>query len=340
LAEAAVPAPDFNALFQRTNGWIGSDAAYSVPLNQRATLWLFGDTLVGQVRDGNRRDAKMINNSIAIQPIGGAPQFYYRTNSHGEPAAVFTPADSAHSFFWPWDGVRTTRGLFLFLMQVRHTDDKSVWGFQIFSASLAFVSNPDNPPALWKIQLTTEPWADFSKKPATACGWSVVKHQNFVYVYGTGSSAGGATLARAPEDALDDFPQWRFYSHGQWRTDPHDASAIFPDTPPEGTVRAVPALGGFAVVYSPDIFGDIVLRVAPDPAGPWSERRIVYHCPEMNQSKAFYCYAGKAHPELGGPGELILTYAVNSNHFFDLFNDPGIYWPRFLRLKLPLEITP
>jgi hypothetical protein len=335
-AAPALPAPELDSLFHRTNGWIGADAAYSVSLGPRSTLWLFGDTLVGEVSGGKRRNAKMINNTIALQQIGAAPHYFYRTNSRGEPAAVFAPPDSTNSFFWPWDGVRTRRGLFLFLMQVRHTDDKSVWGFQVFSACVAFVPNPEDPPASWKIQISREPWADFSKKPATAYGWSVVKSQDFIYIYGTAAGVAGATLARAPEEALDDFQQWRFYNGGQWREDPRKASAIFPDTPPEGTVRWAPALGQFAAVYSPDIFGDIVLRVSDAPAGPWSERRVIYHCPEMKQSRAYYCYAGKAHPELSGPGELIITYAVNSNNFWDLFNDPSIYWPRFLRLKMPL----
>jgi hypothetical protein len=331
-----VPAPDLDALYQRTNGWIGSDAAYSIPLGERATLWLFGDTLVGEVRDGKRRNAKMINNSIAVQSLGSAPQYFYRTNSDGSPVSVFTPDDGTNSFFWPWDGVRTARGLFVFLTQVRHTDDKSVWGFKLFSASLACVSNPDSAPALWKIAVTKEPWADFATRPATAYGWSVVQHQNYVYVYGTAAGAAGATVARAPQESLDDFAQWRFYSNGLWQKDPRQATAIFPDKPPEGTVRWAPALGHFAAVYSEGLSGDIVLREAPDPAGPWSERRVIYHCPDSNRSKAYYCYAGKAHPELSGPEELVITYAVNSNNFFDLFNDPLLYWPRFLRLKFPL----
>jgi hypothetical protein len=332
----AVPAPDLDTLFQRTNGWIGADADYSVSLDERTTLWLFGDTLVGEVRDGKRRNAKMINNSIALQSIGHPPQYFYRTNSDGTPASVFAPDGDTNSFFWPWDGVRTARGLFLFLTQVRHTDDKSVWGFKLFSASLAFVSNPDSPPASWKTTMTKEPWADFATKPATAYGWSVVNFQNYVYVYGTSAGAAGATLARVPQESLDDFAQWRFYSHGQWQNDPSQATAIFPDKPPEGTVRWLPAEGHFIVVYCLGLSGDILLREAPEPAGPWSERHVIYHCPDSNRSKAYYCYAGKAHPELSDAGELVITYAVNSNNFFDLFNDPLLYWPRFLRLKLPL----
>lgn len=331
----ATPAPELDALFQRTNGWIGADADYSIPLDSRTALWLFGDSIVGELRDGKRRNAKMINNSIALQTIGGPPQFFYRTNSRGEPAAVFTPPDSTNSFFWPWDGVRTRRGLFVFLMEVRHTGENSVWGFKVFSARLAFVPNPDDPPASWKITFKQEPLADFSKKPATAYGWSVMKDRDFIYVYGSSARAGGATVARVPEESLDDFQQWRFYGAGQWREDADAATAIFSDAPTEGTVRSVPALGGFVAVYSQGLSGDIVLRTSDSPAGPWSARRVIYHCPEAKPSQPLYCYAAKAHAELGARGELILTYAVNSNNFWDLFNDPSLYWPRFLRLRLP-----
>ena len=42
----ATPAPELDALFQRTNGWIGADADYSIPLDSRTALWLFGDSIV------------------------------------------------------------------------------------------------------------------------------------------------------------------------------------------------------------------------------------------------------------------------------------------------------
>src|SRR5271155_1761171 len=78
---APVSAPDLDALFHRTNGWIGADGDYSIQLNSRTILWLFGDTVIGQVRDGKRVNATMVNNSIALQPIGGSPSFFYGTNN-------------------------------------------------------------------------------------------------------------------------------------------------------------------------------------------------------------------------------------------------------------------
>ncbi len=62
----AEPAPELDALFARTSGWIGADGDYSVPLDKNRTLWLFSDTFVGEVKDGKRVGATMINNSAAI----------------------------------------------------------------------------------------------------------------------------------------------------------------------------------------------------------------------------------------------------------------------------------
>jgi hypothetical protein len=252
-AETA-PAPELDALFQRTNGWIGADGDYSVQLNSGTTLWLFGDTVIGQVRNGKRVNATMINNSIALQRSGGSPQFFYRTNSEGLPASVFQPLDETDSFFWPWDGIRTDRGLFLFLMQVRHTAEKSVWGFKVFGESLAFVRNPDASPQDWKVTLRKVPFKSF--------GWAVVRDGDFIYVYGRDTSRRGTLLARAPEQALDDFGQWRFYDKGQWEDNATGATAVIPEAPAEGSVRWIAELHRFVAVYSPDIFGEIVMRTA------------------------------------------------------------------------------
>jgi hypothetical protein len=269
----------------------------------------------------------MVNNSIAVQPIGGSPRFFYRTNSAGKPASMFQPPDSTNSFFWPWDGVRTERGLFVFLMQVRHTAENSVWGFDVFGTALAFVPNPDAPPQDWKITLRNVPFKSF--------GWSVLRDGGFIYVYGSDRKRGGSFLARAPEDALDDFGQWRFDENGEWMEDAQLATPVFPEAPSEGSVRWLPGLRRYTAVYSPDIYGDIVMRTAETPSGPWKDRRVIYHCLEGRRSRSYFCYAGKMHPELSRPGELIVTYAVNSGNFSDLFNDAQLYWPRFVRLKLP-----
>lgn len=320
-------APDLDAIFRQTNGWIGADGDYTVELNKDTTLWLFDDTVIGQIRGGKRVNAAMVNNSIALRHGDGPPVFYYRTNSAGKPASVFQPIDDTNCFFWPWDGIRTERGLFVFLMQVRYTADNSAWGFQVFATALAFVPNPDAPPQDWNITLRRVPFKPY--------GWAVMRDSDFIYIYGMDKKKRDSFLARAPAASLDDFAQWRFYTDGHWQNNADLSTPIIPEAPSEGSVRWFPELHRFVTIYSPDIFGDIVMRTADAPQGPWTNRQVVFHCPDAKKSRSYFCYAGKMHPEISKPGEIIVTYAVNSGNFSDLFNDTELYWPRFVRVKIP-----
>jgi hypothetical protein len=59
----------------------------------------------------------------------------------------------------------------------------------------------------------------------------------------------------------------------------------------------------------------------------------LYRCPEVSWAKDYFCYAGKAHPELAeGPNDLVVTYAVNSWNMEDHQRDLRLYWPRFVRV--------
>ena len=52
--------------FPYRDGWLGADAAYSVPLADGRSLWLFGDTFVGAEGARDRSGSAMISNSIAL----------------------------------------------------------------------------------------------------------------------------------------------------------------------------------------------------------------------------------------------------------------------------------
>jgi hypothetical protein len=67
LVESAAPAPDLDALFDRADGWIGADGAYSVVPSPKRILWLFSDTWVGKIRGGRRTDATIVNNTVGVR---------------------------------------------------------------------------------------------------------------------------------------------------------------------------------------------------------------------------------------------------------------------------------
>jgi len=333
----AQPLKECDAFFQSTNGWIGADGAYSVALNDHSTVWLFDDTIVGAVRNGKRARSAMVHNTLATQPLGQKPTFYYPTNRNGHPEAVFNPTDGA-GYFWPLDGIREGPQLCLFMARVRPTGAGGVWGFEVFGCRFVTVENPDNSPALWKSRQVDLPFNSFAKHESRLFGWAVLDSGNSVYVYGALSRQNrrvGTILGRAPKGKLADFSAWSFFAAGRWQPDFQKATPICEEAPTEGSVSWQPALRKFIMVYMNDLAPEIQLRTAPSPAGPWSAPEVIYRCPDSAASKSYFCYAGKAHPELSAPSEAIITYICNSTTFADLFNDAAIYRPRFVAWRIP-----
>jgi len=64
----AKSAPEYDRLFQRTNGWIGADGDFTVSLTNKLTLWLFSDTFIGDVRDDQRTTIPRRGNRAIIRP--------------------------------------------------------------------------------------------------------------------------------------------------------------------------------------------------------------------------------------------------------------------------------
>ena len=341
------PLPRYDAMFQRTCGWIGGDGAYTTALNDNRFLWLFGDTFVGDVKDGRRVDSRLINNSMAIQtgkePQSASIEFIYRRLSDGLPEAMVKPQD-AIGWLWPFHGVRTADGLFLFLLQVERTDNRSTFGFRLVSTWLGHVGNPDDPPERWVMSQRKIPWGNERR----LFGSSVLCRNGRCYIYGTLEESDGGLvrknmiLARVPEGRIGDFNAWRFYAGGEWVSEADRAGRICENVASEFSVSFQPALQRYVLVYTEGgLSENIVIRFASEPHGPWGSPMRVYRCPEMGWDSRIFCYAAKGHPEISAsPSELIVTYMANSMDFALLEYDARLYRPRFLRLSFSESLWP
>jgi hypothetical protein len=333
------PLPQYDAAFARASGWTGGDGAYSTALGGERVLWLFGDTFVGGVHNGRRVDSRLINNSAAIQngpePSDAALVFIYRTLSDGGPAAFLQPADGA-GWLWPYHGVRTADGLFLFLLQIEPADGPPAFGFELVSTWLGKVVNPDETPERWVVHQRKIPWGSEGR----LFGSSVLLQGGYCYIYGTvDAAAGGVTVknlivARAPAERIGDFDSWRFFSDGNWVSEVGRAGRVCENVAGEFSVSYQSAPGRYVLVYSEGgVSPNITLRFSPRPEGPWGEPVHVFRCPEAGWDPRIFCYAAKGHPELAAAAdELIVTYVANATDFALLESDARLYRPRFLRV--------
>ncbi len=340
---AGKPAGELDVVFQRESGWTGADGDFSVPLSRDTTLWLFGDTWVGEIKDGRRTNTTLVNNSVALQRIGEQPKFFYGSKTNGHPAAFVTPADQ-RGYFWPFHGLRTGDGLHLFLEQVENVPGPAggAFNFRMAATWHALVSNPDDPPPAWRIAQVKLPFGEFGPDGDIMWGSWLMRNGDFVYIYGLDSRKVGGkkqsalVAARVAEQHLGEFKEWRFYANGSWQSDPQKLSPLCAGFPTEFSISYLPGVGKFAAVYMEKaISGKIQLRLAATPIGPWGEPSLIYECPEQSWPEKVFCYSAKAHPELAGAAdELIVTYAANSWEFANVMRDARLYWPRFVRVKL------
>jgi len=340
----AEPLPAWDAKFRRTDGWIGGDGAYSVPISPTRNLWLFSDTWIGKVRNGKRTDLAMVNNTVGVQDGRGSDAkltFVVRRDADGKPQSLITPADG-RGWFWPFAATHHRGKLYLFLAQMEKADGPPAFGFQAIVQSLGVVSNPDADPTAWTITQHKLPWVEFAADRKLNFGSAVLTAGDHLYVYGYEETprkgffpARRMVLARVPVGQVDDLKAWRFLTAGGWKAEPKDLKPLADDLAVEYSVTHLPGLKRYAAVYTELGMSDrIMARFAESPEGPWSKPVLLHRCPEMGRDKKVFSYAAKAHPHLADGNELVISYVVNAFELARVINDATLYWPTFVRVTL------
>jgi hypothetical protein len=260
-------------------GWCGGDAAYSVDLPGDRTLWLFGDTLVGSVQEGARRDVEpRFGNSVAIQqrpPPGGSillppfqPVFHWgppgsggwlpiREETLSSPAAPASLAEAPDKVVaWPLHGAVVGADLALFHIAVTFggCSDCGLFDFRSHGATLSVVRGVDRAYEDWGV--TERGWSAESH-PAQAFvppelgadilwGAWVLAVEADLLVYGSREHARGRDLVVArvsgvqrAED-LFAFGQWTFWDGSSWASTVDRAAAIATDLAPEISLAEIP----------------------------------------------------------------------------------------------------
>ncbi len=360
--------------FPYQRGWLGADSAYSIPLGGGRTLWLFGDTFVGNQNATTRQQRTgMPRNSVGVAQCANghcAMQYYWSSMYTPNPRSFFDTRTA--EWYWPMDGFVWNGKLYLMLMRMR-AQGSGAFGFAFSGVSMVTVPNYTAPPDQWQVSYQTVVTG------ATAIpGTSIVVGQGangnpypadpkgaaYAYFF-TYVSAGDipnytvltrlrlADLAQAAQSA----GHWQYLSSSGWKAWttaavlPADATHVMDVGPTEFTVRYHPAGAGqsggnwLAVMPSTVYFDKRgVYSFSTSIAGPWSAPATLYTYPEMQSSNPNYtpnvfCYADKEHPELESPGSLTFTYACNSTVVDDDLKNMNLYHPVVITMAQPSAAT-
>ncbi len=320
-AEACIPS------FPYSGGWLGGDAAYSIPLSNERELWLFGDTFVSadSKQTQTRVGAAMVSNSIAISVCRGGKwtiQYHWRHLADGRnPGAVFDSRTDAF-FYWPLDGFLYGKTLYVALVRVARTGAPGPFAFKLLGVDLAKIAHADEEPRNWSIS-----YLHLTSSEVAFPGVSIVVRPPYVWMFGTMYDARhkrqAAILTRISLDRLDRPAESLEYlaAGGKWRAAPigADAEELVVGGQNDFSVRYHPEIGKWVLVQQQYVSrgGQITIRASTGVEGPWSPSRTLMHEPEMrrhrNHRKRILCYAAREHPSFeSAPGTLVVTYACIS----------------------------
>ena len=332
--------------FPYEDGWLGGDGGQAVPISSSNTVWLFGDTYVGRKDQKTRQGAGMVT-TIGVSTCSAdgvtAMQYFWRNMYSDHPDHFFQSHTSRYKF-WPLDGFMYDGDLFVIMQKTGPLPGSSpdnIFNFSVIGLTLAKVTNlAANSPGDWQIDLS--PWSQALDAGQYQGG--LAKDDEFVYLF-MAKEGKQDFLVRLPLDRLEspDSSMEYFSRDDTWKfgIDSSDAKVLFED-PLIGRANYIPELKTWLVVYGP-YFGEdaIYFRTAPALVGPWSDRQILYTCPELVKGAPQYdennfCYCSRVVTTTFERGivRLLLTYTCNSSKQSRVVENMAIYTPQVVEIPL------
>lgn len=316
-AQEVRPAPSLENPFHRTSGWTGADGTYSIAVDACTTLWGFSDTFLGDVVSGQRKNFKMVNNSLVLQTGLG-----YRFLE----APTFRPPDGK-GWFWLLDGLHSL-GDFEILLGQFEAAPGGAFGFrQIGLWHAKFVLRDQKAQVLEYKKL---PHFQDSGGDLVSFGSALYEGPVWTYILGTRDRKGQreSLLARVPRGQLGNAGAWRFFDGKDWVSKVSKCQAIFIGCSMESSLFPTQD-GGFLYLGGGGDFlkGEIVARYSKSLTGPWGPEKRILTAPERRDQVIIY--NAKAHPQLTENGEILFSYNVNTMDLQQVIDDADIYRPRF-----------
>lgn len=335
--------PDLDALFApHPEGYLGADAALSIPLPDGRCFWAFGDTLLGTIENGRRNIHAMPRNTAAIQ-----------SGRMNDPAAVtwairqnadfFTlPASAQPRWFWPGTGFVLDAELYILGYSVTAAKGAcEALSFHVEDQWLMRVRKPLGNPLDWHIE--PSPLLNAPRGP-WHCSASCILGE-YIHLVGVAhlsdephrsAAIAARVLARelATRGPNSRFQYWGGPATG-WTGDVASATNAYTPGVTECSIyHDMPRARFLATTYDAHA-AEFLVTSARRTEGPWSAPKPVFRLPNRGWRNGSLAYAFRMHPHLpAAPGEIVFSYVVNGLTLNDVVEDTTIYHPRFLSIPL------
>ena len=316
------------------NGWCASDATISLPLPDGKTLWLFGDSFIGEKTGTfsiNPSRSHMINNSVVLEDESSLTAHYQGTLAN---PSSFIPADG-NAFFWPEHAVIENDTLKVFAVRVTYFNNNNPgFNFKVGTSFIAYYKYPG-------LEYITTRNIPSLTDTAMRFGACIVRSGEFTYIFGVKDTTSGNMtwpllyLARVKQTV--DEP-WEFYAGSDtWSEDCRNARPLG-DRPMSESFYVYEKDGKFyLIMHEIWLVGKLYILEADKITGPWNRASsggketlfaIIKPYPNLITYNLF------AHPQFNNDGKILISFNVNTSDFFSIYSDTRNYRARFYWLDV------
>ncbi|MFY0628472.1 MAG: hypothetical protein JXR07_19400 [Reichenbachiella sp.] len=303
-------------------GWTGGDGVYSIPLKDGRSIFIFGDTYLGEVKDDNSRanTSPAIKNSLVIYDEGKIETLFDQTGE--KPKPFFQTNESDSTWYWPGHGYEFDGQINFFLSEFKATGS-GVFGFEWVGTSIAQIGTKnieDASPTIVKWEHNTD----------IHFGNATLVDKDYLYAFGI--RAFQVYVARSKLGVFE----WEYLSNGAWIEEANESMSL----------NGVYVSEQFSVFKSQDKFvilsqgamlgKEIFTYTSLDLVRGWSKPKEIYSTKEPLSDSTLITYNALAHPQFINNDELLVSYCVNSTDFLSIYRDVDRYRPRFIRVPLRL----
>lgn len=264
-SDNSTPDIEWDAVFTRTEGWTGGDAAGTVDLGDGRTLWMFADSWIGGVAEGQHAPGShMVNNVIAVHGSSDlgkcrAPDYkdikfhWGPDDDNGKPSAWIKPENPIRKEWYWFNGSgcvipgpygKDRLVMFLFKLTDRG-EEGSPWNFQGIGCAMAIVDNMNEPPEEWIVRQIQIPYS-YQIKPQSGdtvfriTNWGVSTYlpeqesfkspERKLFIFGiddTNPADKHLLLARVDPMDIEDLNKWEYYARdSDWSGKMEDAVSV------------------------------------------------------------------------------------------------------------------
>jgi hypothetical protein len=315
-----------NQFLNNPIGITGADGATSTLLPSGDALWVFGDTIEGPFKSIHGLQlGGFRSNTAAIVPqqdlAEGIKQFRFLTEDDGKRPRQLVPfaphEDPNKHRVWAIHGTCANDSIYLFYHRITLLTGVDVFiNFQLDGMGIARANVED-----LKFERVKAPdgTLEFWKGDEPSFGVFVDRVDENIYLWG--SLATAMYLARTRFDAIADLASYEYLVEApsvdrpnvspKWSKKFQPTAPLFDSVPNEMSAAYNRYLEKYVAFHSLHRENKVVMRTAPQIAGPWSEPQIAYQPKKVKDTELIY--AVKEHPEMAKQnGQVMYVTYVNS----------------------------